>query len=158
MTFLVHVIILHIISCCKKLCFTSNCKKEAWFRFMVFNATFNNISVISWRSVLLVEETGIPGENHRPVARNWQTLSHLTMNGVQTHNFVVIGTDFTGSCKSNYHTIANTMAHAKSRKWEFSNVFFTLFIYKNKLKDWSLSSNIKTWANLHSYCTVHCIY
>ena len=32
---------------------------------MVFNATFNNISVISWRSVLLVEETGGPGENHR---------------------------------------------------------------------------------------------
>ena len=35
---------------------------------MVFNATFNNISVISCRSVLLVEETGGPGENHRPVA------------------------------------------------------------------------------------------
>jgi len=35
---------------------------------MVFNATFNNISVISWRSVLLVEQTGGPGENHRPVA------------------------------------------------------------------------------------------
>ena len=35
---------------------------------MVFNATFNNISVISWRSVLLVEKTGVPGENHRPVA------------------------------------------------------------------------------------------
>ena len=32
--------------------------------FMVFNATFNNISVISWRSVLLVEETGVPRENH----------------------------------------------------------------------------------------------
>jgi hypothetical protein len=31
-------------------------------------ATFNNISAISWRSVLLVEETGVPGENHRPVA------------------------------------------------------------------------------------------
>jgi hypothetical protein len=31
---------------------------------MVFNATFNNISVISWRSVLLVEETGILRENH----------------------------------------------------------------------------------------------
>jgi hypothetical protein len=29
---------------------------------MVFNATFNNISVISWRSVLLVEETAGPGE------------------------------------------------------------------------------------------------
>ena len=35
---------------------------------MVFNATFNNISVISWRSVLLMEETGVPGENPRPVA------------------------------------------------------------------------------------------
>ena len=35
---------------------------------MVFSATFNNISVISWRSVLLVEETEGPRENHRPVA------------------------------------------------------------------------------------------
>jgi hypothetical protein len=35
---------------------------------MLFNATFANISVISWRSVLLVEETGVPGENHRPGA------------------------------------------------------------------------------------------
>jgi hypothetical protein len=35
---------------------------------MVFNTTFNNISAISWRSVLLVEEIGGPGENHRPVA------------------------------------------------------------------------------------------
>ena len=34
---------------------------------MVFNATFNNISVISWRSVLLVEETREPVENHCPV-------------------------------------------------------------------------------------------
>jgi hypothetical protein len=34
------------------------------FRVKVFNATFNNISVISWRSVLLVEETEVPGENH----------------------------------------------------------------------------------------------
>jgi hypothetical protein len=29
---------------------------------MVFNATFKNISVISWQSVLLVEETGGPGK------------------------------------------------------------------------------------------------
>jgi hypothetical protein len=40
-----------------------------WFVwFMVFNATFNNISVISWRSVVLVEETGVPGENYQPIA------------------------------------------------------------------------------------------
>jgi hypothetical protein len=30
---------------------------------MVFSATFNNISVISWQSVLMLEETGVPGEN-----------------------------------------------------------------------------------------------
>jgi len=36
---------------------------------MVVNATFNNISVISWLSVLLVEQNrSIPGENHRPAA------------------------------------------------------------------------------------------
>jgi hypothetical protein len=34
------------------------------FGFMVFNATFSNIQVISWRSILLMEESG---ENHRPV-------------------------------------------------------------------------------------------
>jgi hypothetical protein len=33
-------------------------------RVMAFNATFNNISVILWRSVLLVEENRVPGENH----------------------------------------------------------------------------------------------
>ena len=38
---------------------------NGWFGwFMVFNATFNNISVTLWPSVLLVEETGVPGENH----------------------------------------------------------------------------------------------
>jgi hypothetical protein len=29
-----------------------------------FGGYFNNISVISWRAVLLVEETGVPGENN----------------------------------------------------------------------------------------------
>jgi hypothetical protein len=37
---------------------------------MVFNATFNNISVILWRSVLL-EETTVPGENHRSYSITW---------------------------------------------------------------------------------------
>jgi len=42
--------------------------------FMVLNATFNNILVISWWSVLLVEEIGIPRENHRPVASHLQNF------------------------------------------------------------------------------------
>ena len=32
------------------------------------------------------------------------------MSGIQTHNLVVIGTDYTGSCKSNNHTITTKMA------------------------------------------------
>jgi hypothetical protein len=37
-------------------------KSNGWVRVMVFNTTFNNISVISWQSVLLVEKNGVPGE------------------------------------------------------------------------------------------------
>ena len=54
-----------------------------WVRVMMFNATFNNISVISWRSVLLVEETRVPGENHRPAASHCQTLSNEIQNTSQ---------------------------------------------------------------------------
>ena len=83
---------------------------------MVFNATFNNISVISWWSVLLVEETGVPEENHQPVASHWQILSHNVVSStpglsrIRTHNLVAIGTDCIGSYKSNYHTITTTTA------------------------------------------------
>jgi hypothetical protein len=59
---------------------------------MVFDATFNNISLISWLSVLLVEETGVPGKNYQPATSHWQTWSHNVvlrsprLSGVQTHN------------------------------------------------------------------------
>jgi hypothetical protein len=62
-------------------------KWMVWVGFMVFNATFNNISVIWWRSVLLVDG---PGENHRPVASHWPTWSHnvvlLAQSRSRTHN------------------------------------------------------------------------
>jgi len=53
--------------------------------FIVFNASFSKISVISWLSVLLAEETGVPGQNYRPVANHWQTVSHDVVSSTSSH-------------------------------------------------------------------------
>jgi hypothetical protein len=61
----------------------------------MFNVTFNTISVISWRLVLLVEETEIPGERHRSVASHSETLSHNDLSstphlsGIRTKSKIV---------------------------------------------------------------------
>ena len=67
----------------------------------MFIATFSNTSAISWQPVLVVEEAGVPGENHRPWASNWLTLSlaaasrvHPFCNlqsWVRAHDVLVIG-------------------------------------------------------------------
>ena len=54
-------------------------------KWCLVNATFNNISAISWWSVLFVEETGVPRENHRPAASHWQTLSHNVVSSTPHH-------------------------------------------------------------------------
>ena len=80
-------------------------------RVMVFNGIFNNISAISWRSVLLLEETGVPGENHRPATSHIMLHRvHLSWTGFEFPTLVVIGTHCIGSYKSNYHTITTTTA------------------------------------------------
>jgi hypothetical protein len=81
---------------------------------MVFNATFNNISVILWRSVLLVEETGGPWENN-DLSQVTDKLYHIMLYTSPWSRFkltisVIIGTDFIGSCKSNNHMIIATTA------------------------------------------------
>ena len=80
---------------------------RSYFNFkgiMVFNVTFNNMSV------LLVEGTG---ENHRSICRKSLTNSITSScieytsppcTGFEMTTLVVVGTDFTGSSKSNYHT------------------------------------------------------
>ena len=84
--------------CCT---FHSHSDLIVFFLFLVFNATFSNISAISWRPVLVMEEIGVPGENHRPWASNWQTLSLAAASRVhpfcnlqsraRTHVVLVIG-------------------------------------------------------------------
>jgi hypothetical protein len=44
---------------------------DFYFYLWCFNATFSNISAISWRPVVLVEEAGVTGEKHHPWASNW---------------------------------------------------------------------------------------
>ena len=60
-------------------------KKYRFFFGLVYG--FNNISVISWQPVLLVEETGVPRENHRPVASHWQTLSDYVVASIPRHEW-----------------------------------------------------------------------
>ena len=71
---------------------------------------FTPLSTIFQRSVLLGEETRLPGENHPPVTSHWQTSSHmlygytLPWTRFELKTIGMIGTNCTCSCKSNYLT------------------------------------------------------
>ena len=81
------------------------------------NTTFNNISIISWWLVLLVEEVG---ETHRPVASHLEIYHimmyqvHLDWAGFELTTSVVI--NCIGNYKSNYHAIltSTTQLHIVS--------------------------------------------
>ena len=56
---------------------------------MVFNGTFQQyFTYIMVVSFIVVEETGVLGENYQSTASHWQNLSYNAMSGTQTHNFI----------------------------------------------------------------------
>jgi hypothetical protein len=81
---------------------------------MVFNTNIYNISVISWRSVLLLEKTEYP-EKTTDLSQVPDKFYHIMLYTSPWSRFelttsLVIGTDCIGSCKSNYHTNTATKA------------------------------------------------
>jgi hypothetical protein len=78
-----------------------------------------NISVISWWSVLLVEETYEPEKTTDLSQVTDKLLSHNVVSSTPCHergsnsHLVVIDTDYTGSCKSNYHAITTRTVPVK---------------------------------------------
>jgi len=83
-----------------------------------------------------MKETGVPGENHRPVASHWQTLSHNVVWSATRHELTtleVIDTDCTGSCKSNYHTITATTAPCPLKPGAKYSVLKVVFNILNSL-------------------------
>ena len=123
----------------------------------MFNATFNTISVISWRSVLLAEETGVPGENHRPVTdkagenhrpgteKLYHTMlyqMYLVWTGFKLTTFVVIDTDFFRPVRS----FASSLAHPRCFVLRFVLLIFYSFFWFSIMCLYVLSSVL--WCQL----------
>jgi hypothetical protein len=69
-----------------------------WYlRVLVLNATFNNISIILWLSVLLMDLTEVSGENYWSLISHWQTLSHNVVSSAPRHEALIWLTRYSNS-------------------------------------------------------------
>jgi hypothetical protein len=67
---------------------------------------------------------------------------HLVMNGFELTTLVVIGTDCTGSCKSNYHAIMTTTANGTDIQ----------------LNNWYAVLQLNSLENYHVFKQLYCIF
>jgi hypothetical protein len=113
---------------------------DSMVRVMVFNTTFNNISVI------IVVVSFIGGGNRRKSSTCRKSMTIFMTYcyigytsprvGFDLADLVVIGTYYTGSCTSNYHTITTTTAFhhilAIARRPWIVNTFFRNSLFNLK--------------------------
>jgi hypothetical protein len=127
-------------------------------RIIVFDATFNNISDISTRSVLLVEETRVTGENHLPAASHWQTFTFTSLPvGIQVWFdgiwFCVLisendynKTDHHDITKILLKVVLNTITLTFKATYKYFCIYITVFVLTS-ICCWfkgSLSTNLLT--------------
>ena len=126
---------------------------------MAFNATFNNILVISWRSVLLVECLDKTTDLSQVTDKLYDIIlhrAHLTCAGFELTTLLVIGSDCIGSFKSSYHMITTTIVpvlFGSLQTFSYTNVY-TVSVHTNKLKYFFLRKLFDCILYFHYYAYI----
>ena len=116
---------------------------------MVFKATFNNISVISWRSVLLVVETVVPGETNRPVTDN---IYHIMFYRIHLSTLTPRqkrDSNFSGNMHRWHRSLQSVMVFFCENKWNRIILNHTVFLLPSTFFE---DRYLKSWRSFDQEC------